>query len=261
MAKREEWGSRLGFVLAAVGSAVGLGNVWRFPYQAYDNGGGAFLVPYFIALLTAGIPLLVLEFGLGHKYRGCPPAIFRRLTAKLSHAEKWEWLGWFQVLICLCITLYYSIILAWTLSYFVFAMTQSWGADPKTFFFSNYLVMPESGNPLDVQFINMQVLIPLLVLWAFAWFIMARGVQRGLEKASKIFMPLLSTLLLLITLRCIFLDGAPQGLNWLFNPDFSRLREPRIWTAAYGQIFYSLSIGFGVMLTYSSYLPKKIRPR
>ncbi|NCD31907.1 MAG: sodium-dependent transporter [Spartobacteria bacterium] len=257
MAKREEWGSRFGFILAAVGSAVGLGNVWRFPYQAYDNGGGAFLVPYFIALLTAGIPLLILEFGLGHKYKGCPPAIFRRLTAHIPHTEKWEWLGWFQTLICFCITLYYAVILGWTLSYIYFSFNQSWGSDPKSFFFSQYLVMPESGNPLDIEFVNMQVFVPLVLLWGGAWFIMVRGVQRGLELASKIFMPLLTLLLLVITIRCVFLDGALQGVDWLFKPDFSRLREPRIWTAAYGQIFYSLSIGFGIMLTYSSYLPKK----
>ena len=257
MAKREEWGSRLGFILAAVGSAVGLGNVWRFPYQAYENGGGAFLVPYFIALLTAGIPVLILEFGLGHKYKGCPPAIFRRLTAKIPHAESWEWFGWFQTLICFCITLYYAVILAWTLSYMYFSVHQSWGADPKSFFFYQYLKVPENGCPMDIQFINMQVLIPLAALWGGVWFTMARGVQRGLEIASKIFMPLLTVLLLAITVRCVFLEGAAQGLDWLFRPDFSRLREPRIWTAAYGQVFYSLSIGYGIMLTYASYLPKK----
>ena len=107
----------MGFIMAAVGSAIGLGNIWRFPYQAYSNGGGTFLIPYFFAMLTAGIPILVMEFGLGHKYRGGAPSVFARLTKSYRHLNKFEWVGWWQVLVALVIGLYYVIIIAWTVSY------------------------------------------------------------------------------------------------------------------------------------------------
>ena len=108
---REQWGSKLGFIVAAVGSAVGLGNIWRFPYLVYSNGGGAFLVPYFIAIITAAIPLLILEYGMGHKYRGSTPLAFARAN------KKWEWLGWWPTVNAFVILCYYSMILSWAIKY------------------------------------------------------------------------------------------------------------------------------------------------
>ncbi len=119
--QREQWASRTGFILAAVGSAIGLGNIWRFPYMAYENGGGAFLIPYFFAMLSAGIPFMIMEFGLGQKLRGAAPRAFSKLHSKM------EFLGWFQVLIAAVIACYYVAIIGWGVSYLGFSFTQSWG--------------------------------------------------------------------------------------------------------------------------------------
>ncbi|MED4164929.1 sodium-dependent transporter, partial [Halalkalibacterium halodurans] len=130
---REQWGTRAGFILAAVGSAVGLGNIWRFPYVAYENGGGAFFIPYLFALLTAGIPLLIMEFTIGQKYRGSAPLSYARMNKKA------EWVGWWQVAISFVIATYYAVIIAWAMSYSVFAINLSWGEDTGGFLFGEYL--------------------------------------------------------------------------------------------------------------------------
>ena len=130
-ARRGAFSGRRVFILAAIGSAVGLGNIWRFPYVAYENGGGAFMLPYLVALLTAGIPFLLVEYALGHKYRGSAPLSFARLSRRT------EGLGWWQVGICFMIAVYYAAVIAWALSYTVFSFTQAWGEDPDAFFFGD----------------------------------------------------------------------------------------------------------------------------
>lgn len=248
MSKRETWGSRTGFVLAAVGSAIGLGNIWRFPYMVYDNGGGAFLIPYFTAMLLAGIPFMMLEFGLGHKFRGSAPRIFASISKKA------EWLGWWQVIVAFIIACYYVVVIAWTIDYFLFSFTQAWTSAPKDFFFSQFLNITDSPmNPGGVQW-------PILGAAVFAWLVaflaVFTGIRGGIERANKVFMPLLFILVLVFIGRGVMLDGAAEGLNWLFRPDFSALMNGKVWAAAFGQIFFSLSVGFAIMLSYSSYLPK-----
>ncbi|WP_031516076.1 sodium-dependent transporter [Desulfofalx alkaliphila] len=249
MAQREQWGTRAGFVLAAVGSAVGLGNIWRFPYVAYENGGGAFFISYLFALLTAGIPILILEFGLGHKFRGSAPLTFAKIN------RKWEWLGWWQVLVCFFIAVYYVIIVAWAISYVAFSVSGAWGSDPGGFFFGSYLGLTDS--PFDLGGLKTGILIPLIIAWGITFAALYGGVKGGIEKINRILMPTLFVLIILITVRGITLPGALDGLNYLFQPDFSKLLDFRIWTAAYGQVFFSLSICFAIMIAYSSYLPKK----
>jgi len=247
--KREQWGSRAGFILAAVGSAVGLGNIWRFPYMTYQNGGGAFLIPYLFAMLTAGIPFMIMEFSLGSKLKGAAPRVFSKLNVKL------EWLGWFQVTILAVIGLYYLAVIGWTISYFKFSFTQAWGSDPNTFFFKEYLQL--DGSPSKLGAIQWHIAIPMAIAWAVTFNTVFRGVKSGIEKLSKILMPVLFVMVLFLIVRISFLDGAMNGLNFMFKPDFSKLLDPKVWAAAYGQIFYSLSIGFSIMLAYSSYLPEK----
>lgn len=270
MKKRENWGGRVGFILAAVGSAVGLGNIWRFPYQLYENRGGVFLIFYFIALVTAGIPLLILEFGLGHKLKGSAPSVFSRI-GEISPTQKksklnWEWLGWFQTLISFFISTYYSVIVGWTIGYFAlstFSNThKGWGSNTVTFF-GDFLGETTAGAPAaHVDLIHFTPWIPFLTLfvWIIMFIILMSGVKKGIERASKFFMPTLIFLLLFITGWSLFLKGAPQGLNALFKPDFSNLTFKDgfdIAIAAYTQIFYSISVGFSIMIAYSSYLPKK----
>ena len=249
MSEKQQWGSRLGFILAAVGSAVGLGNIWRFPYMVYENGGGAFLIPYFIALLTAGIPIMILEFSLGHKFRAGAPLALATLN------RKWEWLGWFQTGINVIIAIYYVAVVGWSISYVAFSFTQAWGNSPADFFLSEFLKI--SSGPLDLSGFNHWIFITILIAWAVNFLASHAGVQKGLERANKIFMPVLIIMLLVIMFRALTLPGAVDGLQILFKPDFKAVLKPSIWIAAYGQIFFSLSIAFAIMITYSSYLPKK----
>jgi NSS family neurotransmitter:Na+ symporter len=247
---REQWSGQTGFILAAIGSAVGLGNIWRFPGVAYENGGGAFLVPYLVALLTAGIPVLLLDYSIGHRFRGSAPTAFRRLT----RGGGGEVLGWFQVAISFAIILYYTVIIAWSLSYLVFSMSEAWGDDPAAFFIGEYLQAADPGLSLDVV---PSVLVPLLIVWVVVLAILALGVQKGLERANLVFLPLLVVLFLILVVRALFLDGAMEGLNAFFTPNWDALSDPGVWVAAYSQIFFSLSIAFGIMVTYASYLRRR----
>jgi neurotransmitter:Na+ symporter, NSS family len=248
--KREQWGSRSGFVLAAIGSAIGLGNIWRFPAVAYANGGGSFFIPYLIALLTAGIPLLILEFTIGQKYRGSSPLSLARIS------KKGEWLGWWQVLVSFFISSYYSVIIAWALSYTIFSFNLGWGKDTATFFQKDYAQFA-LVSPGHLGGIVWGVFIPLIIVWAVVLVILFKGVRKGIEKANKFFIPLLVVLFTIIVIRAVTLDGATVGLEAFFKPDWSRITDGSVWVAAYGQIFFSLSIAFGIMIAYSSYLPKK----
>ncbi|MGB7996850.1 MAG: sodium-dependent transporter [Photobacterium halotolerans] len=248
--KREQWGTRAGFILAAVGSAIGLGNIWRFPYMAYENGGGAFFIPYLFAMITAGIPFMIMEFSLGHKLRGAAPRAFSKLGVKL------EWLGWFQVFIASVIAVYYVAVIGWAISYMGFAFTQSWGSDTNAFFFSEYLKLGDN-SPSNLGGLQLHIAIPMVIAWGITFAAIFTGVKGGIERASKIMMPLLFLMVLALIARVIFLDGALDGLNYLFQPDFSKILDAKVWSAAYGQIFFTLSVGFAIMIAYSSYLPEK----
>lgn len=249
MEKRSQWGTRAGFILAAIGSAVGLGNIWRFPATAYENGGGAFFIPYLIALLTAGIPILIMEFTMGHKYRGSSPLTYNRMGGK-----KVEWIGWWGVLVAFVISTYYSVIIAWAISYSIFSFNLNWGQDTEAFLFNDYLGVAGAG---EIGSFVPGVLIPLIIVWAVVLGILLKGIKKGIEVANRIFIPALVIIFFIIVIRAVTLPGAIQGLEAFFAPDFSAIMEPDVWVAAYGQIFFSMSIAFAIMITYSSYLPKK----
>lgn len=245
---REEWTGQIGFILSAIGSAVGLGNIWRFPGVAYENGGGAFLIPYLIALLTAGIPILFLDYALGHRFRGAAPTAFRRVGRAFG---RWtESLGWFQAAIAFVIGLYYTVVIAWALSFFVFSFDLRWGDDPAGFLTGEYLQVGEPG--FSLEFVP-GVLIPLVIVWVAAIVVLAAGVAKGLQRVNVVFLPLLVVAFLVLVVRALFLDGAAEGLNALFTPNWAALGDPNVWIAAYSQIFFSLSIAFGIMITYASY--------
>ncbi|WP_432738630.1 sodium-dependent transporter [Maridesulfovibrio sp. FT414] len=249
MQKRETWGSRTGFVLAAVGSAIGLGNIWRFPYMVYENGGGAFLIPYFVAMLAAGIPFMILEFGLGQRFKGSAPRIFSSIS------RKWEWLGWWQVMVSFVIASYYVVVIAWAINYLALAFSQGWGAAPKDFFFGQFLGLTDS--PMALGRVKTSIFSATAAAWIFTFIAIFSGVKSGIERVNKIFMPVLFLLVFVFIARGLSLPGAVDGVNWLFKPDFSAIMNGKVWADAFGQIFFSLSIGFGIMLSYSSYLPKK----
>ena len=246
---REHWSARSGFIIAAVGSAVGLGNIWRFPYVAYENGGGAFLIPYLIALLTAGLPLLFLDYAVGHRGEGSPPKAYKKLWKPA------ETLGWWQVCVCIIIALYYAGVLTWAGSYVYFSMGQMWGSDPEGFFFKTFLQTTDSKN-FDMTFVQ-HLFWPLVGVWAAVMVILYGGVKKGVELSNRIFLPLLVVLFTILVIQAVRLPGAEDGLNAFFTPNWSAMMDYKVWLAAYGHIFFSLSVGFGIMVTYSSYLKPK----
>ncbi|WNM23292.1 sodium-dependent transporter [Demequina capsici] len=242
---REHWSGQTAFILAAIGSAVGLGNIWRFPGQAYENGGGAFMIPYLLALLTAGIPILFLENAIGHRFRGSAPLAMRRVHRSA------EGVGWFHVAICFVIGLYYTAIIAWSLSYFWFSFRLDYGDDPAQFFASQYLQLGEPGT-LSAHIVP-GVALPLVLVWALTIAILALGIHKGVERLNVVGIPLLVVTFGILAVRALFLPGATDGIEALFTPDYSVLTDPDVWIAAYGQVFFSLSLAYGVMITYASY--------
>lgn len=248
--KRETFSGRRAFILAAIGSAVGLGNIWRFPYTTYENGGGAFIIPYLIALLTAGIPLLFLDYAIGHRHRGGAPLSYRRFS------PHFEVFGWWQMMVNVIIGLYYAVVLGWAASYTYFSFTGAWGDKPIDFFIGEFLKMGDIKNGIRFEFVGM-VTAPLIAMWIVALGVLSMGVQKGIAKVSSVLMPVLVVMFMVLVIYSLFLPGAAKGLDALFTPDWTKLSNPSVWIAAYGQIFFSLSIGFGIMVTYASYLKKE----
>ncbi len=248
--QREQWKSQLGFLLAAVGSAIGLGNIWRFSYMAYSYGGGAFLIPYLTALFTAGIPLMILEFAIGHERIGSAPLAYAKIN------KNWEWLGWWAVVFVMFgIELYYTVIISWCLNYFMLSFNLGWGPDPNAYFFKKFLAM--SKTPAQIGQIRTPIFFGLMFIWFLNWLIVYRGVQKGLELANKIFMPLLFVLTAVLVFWSLNLKGASIGIKAYLTPDLKKLANPKVWIDAYSQIFFTLSLGFGIMIAYASYLPER----
>ena len=246
---REVFSTRAAFLFAAIGSAVGLGNIWRFPYVAYDSGGGAFLIPYLVALLTAGIPLLFLDYAVGHRYRGSAPKAFRRIN---RFAEP---IGWIQVGVAFFITIYYAVIVAYAAIYAWKSIGKTWGDDPEGHFFDDFLQLnPEALSSFDFV---MPITVTLIVVWLVVIGILALGVDKGIGRTALFFIPLLAVLFIGLVIYAVTLEGATTGLDAFFTPDWEALKDTSVWIAAYGQIFFSLSIAFGIMLTYASYLKRR----
>ncbi|MFQ5895817.1 MAG: sodium-dependent transporter [Nitrospinota bacterium] len=247
---QDAWRSRTGFLLAALGSAIGLGNIWRFPYMAYKNGGGAFLIPYALAVVVVGFSLVLAEFAVGHRFRASQPTAFGRVKGG------WEGAGWWAIGVgMLGITLYYMVVIAWTVNYFFFALTEAWQPEPKGFFFKSFLGLSE--GPGSLGWPRLPILAATVFVWAVCWWVVRRGIARGIELASLLFMPILGVLLLVLVVWSLTLPGAGAGLKAYFAPDFSKLLEARVWGDAVAQTFFSLSVGFGILVAYSRYLPER----
>ena len=246
--QRDRWQSRTAFVMAAVGSAVGLGNVWRFPYVAYESGGGAFLIPYFVALFTAGIPMLILEIGLGQRLQRGAPLAFASLRKGL------EGFGWWAAGLSAGIVIYYSTILAWSWTYLWHSLGTAWGQTPEAFFTET--VLRRSAGPGELGAPVWPLVLGMALTWGAIYLILRRGV-RSVSKVVMITVPLPLILLGLLMIRGLTLPGAGEGIAYYLTPDFSQLADPKIWLRAYGQIFFSLSLASGVMIGYGSYLGRK----
>ena len=253
---RERWGTKLGVVLAVAGSAVGLGNFLRFPVQAAQNGGGAFMIPYLVALLFIGIPMIWVEWSAG-RYGGSfghssAPGIFQTLW---KNNPIIKYIGVLGILGPLIIYMYYVYIESWTLAYSFYALTgilgQAGQAGELTSFLSGLQGLESNSyfSGLGAAFVFF--LITFVINISITYF----GIRGGIEKVCYFALPALLIFGILLAIRVISLDwGSFDGLGFLWNPDFSTLKSPRVWLAAAGQVFFTLSLGMGVILTYSSYL-------
>jgi NSS family neurotransmitter:Na+ symporter len=231
---RGQWGSSFGFIMAAAGSAVGLGNIWRFPYITGQNGGGAFVFVYILCVLLIGLPLLFNEVGLGRLTGRNPIGAMKAATNK----KFWLLPGIMSVVICFMVLTYYSVIAGWTVGYIITELINI----PVDF--EVFVQTPKYIIPLTFFFLCITVLVVL------------GGVSGGIEKASKFLMPLLFFLILAIAIRSLTLDGAMAGVEYYLYPDFSKITG-KVVLAALGQAFFSMSVGWGLMITYGSYLSKK----
>jgi len=259
--QRETWGTRGGFVLAAVGSAVGLGNLWGFPYKLYSYGGGAFLVPYIAAMIFIGIPMLVLEFSIGHFTQRAAPGAFART------GKRHEFVGWWGIILGFVIITYYPVILAYCFSFMYYSVLGifnggqlPWAGEgiegvenAKNFFFNTYLDYTE-GTSLGA--IRSNIVIPLVISWAAMYFCIFRGVKL-VGKIVWLTVPLPWLMLAVLTVRGLTLPGSMKGLVYFLDPVWSELAKPTTWRFAFGQVFFSLSLAYGVMITYASFLHNK----
>jgi len=259
---RENWGSRTGFVLAAVGSAVGLGNLWGFPYKLYSYGGGAFLIPYIIAMFLIGIPLMILEFSVGHMTQRAAPDAFRQSN------RHFEFIGWWGVLLGFVIITYYPVILAYCFNFLWYSLVGifkhggnlPWAGEgmagvqqAKDFFFNNYL---NFNGSFELGKIQWHIVVTLAISWAAMYLCICKGVKM-VSKVVWITVPLPLVMLAILAIRGLTLPGAGQGIGYYLNPDWSLLAEPTTWRWAFGQVFFSMSLAFGVMITYASFLHRK----
>jgi len=269
-ANREQWNTRLGLVLAVAGSAIGLGNFLRFPVQAADNGGGAFMIPYLIAFFVIGIPLMWVEWAIGRfggsRGHGTTPAIFSALT---NNNQAMRILGVLGIWLPLVVAIYYLYIESWTLGYALHFLLGSMPDLPSTAqvtpsaylkpfrdFLASYV---GAGGSYSNGTFYMTYLFFTATFIANA-VILYRGVSGGIERFAKVAMPVLFALAIVLFVRVLLLKtqngSSIEGLNFLWKPDLHALRDPKVWIAAAGQIFFTLSVGFGMIVTYTSYMKK-----
>ena len=243
-----QWSSRLAFILAATGSAVGLGNIWKFPYLAGENGGGAFVLVYLGCIAVIGIPIMMAEVMLGRRGRQSPVNTMKTLAAEEHASPHWKWLGWAGVLAGFLILSYYSVIAGWALAY-VFrtgsGLFTGLTADGVQAIFTNLTGSPESLLAWHTIFMTMTMVI------------VARGVRGGLEKAVKLLMPALFILLFVLVGYAWNSGSFQEGLDFLFQPDFSSISANSVLIAM-GHAFFTLSLGMGAIMVYGSYLPDNV---
>jgi len=244
LSTRGSWGSKIAFIFAASGSAIGLGSIWRFPLMVGLNGGAIFVLVYIVAVISIGFTVMLAEFSIGRHTAKNPVGAYEAIKPRTP----WKLAGYMGVFGCACILSYYGIIAGWAFGYFyktiggVFKGEISWQASDTIF--RNF-----AARPLEILFC-------LLVIIGLTTFVISKGVKAGIERWSKILMPVLFGLIILLALRAVTLPGAGTGLAFYLKPDFSKLTAKVLFFGV-GQAFFSLSIGVGTMITYSSYLSKK----
>jgi len=237
------WPNNWVFILAAIGSAAGLGNLWRFPYLAYEHGGGAFVLAFIIANLVIGIPLLTLEISLGQMTQSGASNAFGYIK------KQFRYIGWAALTLGFMVLSYYMVVVSWGINYFGASLHLGWGNNTEGFFFNNILSLSSGVDVIGG--ISWPVLSGLIVAWVFVYL----AVQRGVQSISKVVVwtaTLPFVILAILILRAVTLDGALDGLKLFLIPDWRALADPKLWLAAFSQVFFSLSLAFGIMIAYGS---------
>ena len=241
--KRDGFSSRFGIIAAAAGSAVGLGNIWKFPYIVGENGGSAFILVYLLSILAVGVPVLLAEFIIGRRGQANVVRSFK----KIAPNTKWSGIGWMGIVAAFMILGFYTVIAGYTIHYFILTVTNSFAG-------MSAADIAETFNAFSTSTTSPIIYTVIFILLAFA--ILFGGVKDGIEKYSKVLMPGLIGIILLLVIRAITLPGASEGIEFLLKPDFSELSTDAVLDAL-GHSFFSLSVGMGTMLTYGSYISKK----
>lgn len=242
MEHKDQWSSKIGFILASAGSAIGLGAIWKLPYVTGMSGGGAFILLFLIFSLLVGFPLLLAEFVIGRSSQKEAISAYKFIAPD----SKWHWIGYLGVFTCFVLLSFYSVIGGWIIQYIIYTISGQIGGGSTNYgdFFNQAVSNPVVTIGSQIAFLMITV------------FVVARGVQKGIEKASKIMMPALFIIFIILIIRSLTLENAFEGVVFFLNPDFSSLTSQSILYAL-GQSFFALSVGVSVMVTYSSYLPKK----
>lgn len=240
------WKKESGFIWSLLGSAIGFGNILSFSAQCYKNGGGAFLIPFIVALLILGVPMLFLEGVIGHRTRLPIVSAYGQILGKFGKT-----LGWLMVAAVATIGGFYTVLTGYSVAYAYFAGTNSIPADTATFFKQTFL--QDSGSLSSFGGVSWIILLVTTLCALFSWVVLSRNIRSGIEKMCSIFMPILMVLILFFAVVVCFLPGASVGFKQYLIPDFSKLSDFRLWRDVFGHVFFSFSLGLGIITAYSRY--------
>ena len=246
MSEYAQWDSMWSFIFAMIGAAVGLGNIWRFSYVVYSNGGGSFFIPYFVAIALMGIPFLILEYGVGFSFKTSFTEVFRKIN------PKFEFIAWILISLIGIVLVYYMVIISWDLFYLANSINFSWGTDTAAYFVQN---VGGSSNLSKIGNFFIPIGIGVIATWFLLWIISHKSINDGIGVASKILIPSVFVIMTIIVIYALTLPGASIGINTLLKPDWNALLDVNIWLIAFSQIIFSLGMGEAMALTYASYLP------
>ncbi|CCB87471.1 MULTISPECIES: sodium-dependent transporter [Parachlamydia] len=240
----DTWNKQSGYIWSLIGSAVGFANVLAFSAQVYKNGGGAFLIPYFIALLSLGVPMLLLEGLIGYQWKLPVVSAYGKVLGK-----KGKMLGWLAILSCMTIGGFYIVLTGYSVAYTYFAATNQIPDDSQAFFLHSFLNITPSIR--EFGSLSWTILLSTVAVCTATWFVLVRNVKDGIEKICTLFMPLMAFIMTLLAVVMLCLPGGINGLYFYLKPDFSKLLDPTLWRDVFGQLFFSLSLGLGIIVGYS----------
>ena len=245
---KNQWNSSTSFILVMVGAIIGLAGIWRFSYLMYENGGGGFLIPYILAIVIMAIPLLVLEFGTGFKYKSSLPKIFYNIK------PEFEIVAWFIVFLLFLILIYYTCIMSWDFIYMILALFKGWGSNPSVFFTTTLL--HSTSSPYGLTYLVVPIGIVLILIWALIYFVSRKEINNGISIITKVSLTITFILIITLSIFALQLPGSRTGLMALFNPNWGYMLDFNVWLTAFGQLIFSYGLAYGIASTYSSYLPE-----